>query len=99
MNSTARPAERGERWFTALYSAHYAHVVRYALRRLADLDAATDLAQQAFMAAWRGRVEGPDGGLPWLYGVARRFLANHGRSPGARPPPLLTGEAWTYDVV
>lgn len=60
-----RPSgERGEGWFTALYVAHYSHVVKYALRRLADLDASTDLAQEVFVVAWRRRVQVPDHSLP-----------------------------------
>jgi RNA polymerase sigma-70 factor (ECF subfamily) len=69
------PGERGERWFSGLYAAHYAHVVRYALRRLADPDASAELAQEVFVVAWRRRAEVPDHDLPWLYGVARRLLA------------------------
>jgi DNA-directed RNA polymerase specialized sigma24 family protein len=40
--------ERGEGWLTALYSAHHPQVVRYVLRRLADPDAAAELAQEVF---------------------------------------------------
>ncbi|GAA4467340.1 RNA polymerase sigma factor [Phytohabitans houttuyneae] len=81
-----RPSrERGEEWFTALYATHYPQVFRYALRRLADPDAAVDLAQEVFVVAWRRRVEVPDRGLPWLYGVARRLLANQWRARHAAP--------------
>src|SRR5690349_2297482 len=80
--------ERGEGWFTALYSAHYPQVVRYALRRLADPDTAAELAQEVFVVAWRRRVEVPDRQLPWLYGVARRLLANHWRARQATPAPM-----------
>jgi RNA polymerase sigma-70 factor (ECF subfamily) len=77
--------ERGEGWFTALYSAHYPQVVRYVLRRLVDPDAAAELAQEVFVIAWRRRAEVPDRQLPWLYGVARRVLANHWRARQAAP--------------
>ncbi|WP_432981898.1 RNA polymerase sigma factor [Dactylosporangium sp. CA-233914] len=77
--------ERGEGWFTALYSAHYPQVVRYALRRIGDPDAAAEVAQEVFVVAWRRRVEVPDRQLPWLYGVARRLLANHWRARQATP--------------
>lgn len=77
--------ERGEGWFTALYSTHYPQVVRYVLRRLADADAAAELAQEVFVIAWRRRVEVPDRQLPWLYGVTRRLLANHWRARQATP--------------
>jgi RNA polymerase sigma-70 factor (ECF subfamily) len=87
-----RPGERGEGWFTDLYATHHAHVVRYAVRRLADLDAAVDLAQEVFLVAWRRRQQVPDRGLPWLYGVARRLLANQWRARRTAPALLpLTG--------
>ncbi|BCB82976.1 RNA polymerase sigma factor [Phytohabitans suffuscus] len=84
-----RSRERGEEWFTALYVTHYSHVVKYALRRLADLDASIDLAQEVFVVAWRRRVQVPDHGLPWLYGVARRLLANHWRARRSAPTVVL----------
>jgi RNA polymerase sigma factor (sigma-70 family) len=79
------PGKRGEDWFTEIYAAHYPLVVKYGLRRLADLDAAVELAQDVFAVAWRRRAEVPDHSLPWLYGVARRLLANHWRSRRAGP--------------
>lgn len=54
--------------------------MRYGLRRLADTDAAAELAQEVFVIAWRRRREVPDRSLPWLYGVARRLLANQWRA-------------------
>jgi DNA-directed RNA polymerase specialized sigma24 family protein len=47
--------QRGEAWFTGVYTAHHADVVRYGLRRLADRDAAMELAQDVFVIAWRRR--------------------------------------------
>jgi RNA polymerase sigma factor (sigma-70 family) len=79
---------RGERWFTALYAAHYPDIVRYGIRRLADLEAASELAQEVFVVAWRRRERVPDRGLPWLYAVARRLLANEWRARRARPPQV-----------
>ena len=79
------PADRGEGWFTETYTAHYPYVVRYGLRRLADLDAAAELAQDVFVVAWRRRTQVPEHSLPWLYGVARRLLANRRR---AAPAPV-----------
>lgn len=74
------PGKRDEGWFTRIYAAEYAHVVRYGLRRLAGTDAAAELAQEVFVIAWRRRREVPDRSLPWLYGVARRLLANQWRA-------------------
>lgn len=87
---TAR-GDRGEAWFTDVYAAHHAAVVRYGLRRLGDADAAGELAQEVFIVAWRRRADVPDRVLPWLYGVARRLLANHRRA--ARPVPIEHVEA------
>ncbi|MEV4415367.1 sigma-70 family RNA polymerase sigma factor [Catellatospora sp. NPDC049609] len=80
--------QRGESWFTAVYQLHHPDVVRYGLRRLADPDAAGELAQEVFVVAWRRREEVPEPSLPWLYGVARRLLANHRRAGRSRPAPL-----------
>ena len=80
------PAGRhGEEWFTELYAAHYAHIVKYGLRRLTGADAAAELAQEVFTVAWRRRDDVPVTALPWLYGVARRLLANHRRAATAVP--------------
>jgi RNA polymerase sigma-70 factor (ECF subfamily) len=88
------PGQRDENWFTGLYHANYKPVVRYAQRRLADREAAAELAQEVFVVAWRRRVEVPDRSLPWLYGVARRLLANRwrGERVAARALPALGSE-------
>jgi RNA polymerase sigma-70 factor (ECF subfamily) len=82
------PGERDEGWFTDVYGTHHADVVRYGLRRLGDLEASTELAQEVFVVAWRRRAEVPDTSLPWLYGVARRLLANQWRAHRSRPEAL-----------
>ncbi|MET8355521.1 sigma-70 family RNA polymerase sigma factor [Micromonospora sp. NPDC005171] len=82
------PKTRDEGWFTSLYAAEYVHMVRYGLRRLADRDAAAELAQEVFVVAWRRRAEVPERSLPWLYGVARRLLANQWRSRRTAPDLL-----------
>jgi len=79
---------RDEGWFTSLYAAHYPDIVRYGLRRLGERDASTELAQEVFVVAWRRRSQVPDHGLPWLYGVARKLLANEWRARRSRPVPL-----------
>ncbi len=79
--------DRDTGWFRSMYARHYADVVRYGLRRLDGGPAAEELAQEVFLVAWRRRWDVPALALPWLYGVARRLLANHWRAQRAAPPP------------
>jgi RNA polymerase sigma-70 factor (ECF subfamily) len=85
--------ERGEAWFTSLYATHYPDIVRYGLRRLPDADAATELAQDVFVVAWRRRSAVPERPLPWLYAVARHTVANRWRHGRAAPTLLPLTEA------
>jgi RNA polymerase sigma-70 factor (ECF subfamily) len=88
------PPGRDESWFTDVYGAHHDDVVNYLRRRLSDLDAVAELSQDVFVVAWRRRADVPDRSLPWLYGVARRLLANRWRSGRAAPrlEPMPDGE-------
>jgi RNA polymerase sigma-70 factor, ECF subfamily len=71
--------------FRALYDRHRDDVWRYAVRRLADRDAAEDATTEVFMVAWRRPAAVPAADpLPWLYGVARRVLANQRRADRRR---------------
>lgn len=65
--------------FQALYAAHRADLLRYAIRRI-DPDLADDIVSEVFLIAWRRFDEIPSAPLPWLYGVARKVLANQRRS-------------------
>lgn len=65
--------------FEALFEAHYGAVLAYARRR-ASSDVGADVAAATFEVAWRRLDEVPDEALPWLYGVARRLLANTRRA-------------------
>jgi RNA polymerase sigma factor (sigma-70 family) len=68
--------------FAALYEDHYAAILRYACRRT-DPDSARDVAAETFLVAWRRLADvpaDPANAQPWLYGVARRILANSDRS-------------------
>jgi RNA polymerase sigma-70 factor, ECF subfamily len=68
--------------FSEFYSRRYEAVLRYAMRRC-DPETARDVAADTFLVAWRRRTTVPaDAGQeePWLYGVARRVLANAQRS-------------------
>ena len=65
--------------FAELYRSHLEAVVNYVARR-ADRSDAVDVAAETFTVAWRRLDEIPAGAeRPWLYGVARRTLANHRR--------------------
>jgi RNA polymerase sigma-70 factor, ECF subfamily len=65
--------------FEGLFREHYAAVRGYALRR-APADLAQDVVAETFLVAWRRFDDVPGDALPWLYGVARRVLANQRRS-------------------
>jgi RNA polymerase sigma factor (sigma-70 family) len=76
------PAQRELR-FAALFDTHFDALLAYARRRSAQLSDAEDVAAETFTTAWRRLDDLPecaDGELPWLYGVARRVLANQRRS-------------------
>ncbi|MCK2236876.1 MULTISPECIES: RNA polymerase sigma factor [unclassified Crossiella] len=66
-----------EQRFTALYQLHYEDIARYVRRRAPELDC-RDTAAEVFLTAWRrfAELERSPLPLPWLYGVARRVLAN-----------------------
>jgi RNA polymerase sigma-70 factor (ECF subfamily) len=74
--------------FTQLYEAHYDAVERYVRRRLDD-SAVRDVVAEVFLTAWRRLNELPAEPLPWLYGTARRVLANERR--GAQRRVALAG--------
>lgn len=76
--------ETDRRVFEWMFSDYYDDVARYCLRRASREDA-LDAAAETFLVAWRRRGAIPEGSeLPWLYGVARRVLANQRRSVGRR---------------
>jgi RNA polymerase sigma-70 factor (ECF subfamily) len=70
-----------ERRFLCLYEAHHRAVYAYFKRRI-DSESARDGTVETFLVAWRRIDKVPDGerALPWLYGVARRVLANQRRA-------------------
>jgi len=70
--------ERRER-FERLFRDNHAGVRAYALRR-APVDLAQDVVAETFLVAWRRLDDVPADAAPWLYGVARRVLANQRRS-------------------
>jgi len=69
-----------EERFTAVYRSHCAQVERYVMRRV-PADAVADVVAEVFLTAWRKADDLPRAdALPWLYGVARRVLANDRRA-------------------
>jgi len=70
--------ERQER-FESLFESYHAQIAAYALRR-APSEAVEDVVEETFLVAWRSLERVPSMPLPWLYGVARRVLANRRRS-------------------
>jgi RNA polymerase sigma factor (sigma-70 family) len=78
-------AERRER-FDALYRDHQAAILGYALRRTSQPEDAADVLAETFLVAWRRLDDLPRDaeGRLWLYGVARRVLANQRRGERRR---------------
>lgn len=72
--------------FEGMYQAHRGSVLGYVLRRTQSPDDAADVIAETFLAAWRRIDEMPPdpGARLWLYGVARRVLANHYRGERRR---------------
>ena len=66
-----------------LYERYAVAVHRYALRR-SDRETAEEVTAQVFLVAWRRRSSVPADALPWLYGVARRVLADQRRGASRR---------------
>ena len=66
--------ERFERLFERYHPEVRAYVLRRAPQAIVD-----DVVSETFLVAWRALDCVPGEPLPWLYGVARRTLANHRR--------------------
>ncbi|MFP8903339.1 RNA polymerase sigma factor [Streptomyces atacamensis] len=73
-----------EEQLTVLYRGHREAVERYVLRR-AGPEEVGDVLAEVFLVAWRRFDRIPADPLPWLYGVARRALANDRRAARATP--------------
>lgn len=72
--------------FRVAYDANYSRILGYALRRTASAEDAADVVSETFTIAWR-RIEDLPSGTEarlWLYGIARRVLANHHRGERRR---------------
>jgi RNA polymerase sigma-70 factor, ECF subfamily len=67
--------------FERVYGDHFQRVAAYLLAR-SDRDLAQDALAKTFEIAWRRIDDVPDDPLPWLFGVARKVLADLRRSQG-----------------
>ena len=74
------------RRFEAVYEAYYPAVQAYVRRRTDTADDTADALAETFLTAWRRLADIPDGDEArlWLYGVARRVLANQRRGAARR---------------
>jgi RNA polymerase sigma-70 factor, ECF subfamily len=82
---TEAGAERRRR-FEALFREHAAGIGSYCRWRSRSPGDADDAVAEVFLVAWR-RLEDVPGGeaaRPWLYGTARRVLANQARAQARR---------------
>ncbi|WP_406316406.1 RNA polymerase sigma factor [Streptosporangium sp. NBC_01639] len=72
--------------FEAVYDAYYPAIHQYAARRTGSPDDTADVISETFLTAWRRIGDVPEGeeALLWLYGVARRVLANQQRGASRR---------------
>jgi RNA polymerase sigma factor (sigma-70 family) len=78
--SAAARAEAEAR-FSRLYEENWEDLLDYARRRAATPEDAADLVAETFLVAWRRLGNVPPGARTrlWLFGVARRLLANQRR--------------------
>jgi RNA polymerase sigma-70 factor, ECF subfamily len=90
-NDRARAGHEGvvsqqQERFRRLYAEQFDRLLGYALRRVDRPEDAADVVSETFLVAWRRLGDIPDGDEArlWLYGVARRALANHRRGDGRR---------------
>lgn len=87
---SAEPEEHAA--FERVFESSYHLVLRYCYRRTGDMECARELAQETFVVAWRRRRDAPDQVVPWLYGIARRVLADYWRAGRARPVTVPLAE-------
>lgn len=78
-------AER-RKGFEAVYRELYAPICGYVLRRVSHPEDAAEAIAETFATLWRRFDRCPQGHelRPWLFGVARRVVANHRRGERRR---------------
>ena len=80
---TDHPPASVDAAFEAAYRSSGTAVLGYALRRSLSREDALDVVAETFATAWRRRADmpaDPQEVRPWLFGIARRCLANTVRS-------------------
>jgi RNA polymerase sigma-70 factor (ECF subfamily) len=65
--------------FERLHAATYPALVAYAVRRCDSSTQAADAVAETYLVLWRRLGDAPEEVLPWLYGVARKVIANQRR--------------------
>ncbi|MGI8723132.1 MAG: RNA polymerase sigma factor [Geodermatophilaceae bacterium] len=99
---TDHPPVSPDDLFEDAYRSSGTAVLGYALRRSVSREDALDVMAETFATAWRRRTDmpaDPQEVRPWLFGIARRCLANTARSTaragrlGARLADSLAGAA------
>lgn len=77
----AKRSSGNEQRFRDVFEEQSRSVLGYALRRVDVPADAADIVAETFLVAWRRLDDMPDGveARLWLFGVARRVLANHRR--------------------
>ena len=66
--------------FRVLYDAHFDSLLAFALRRSPSAEDAADAVSETFLTAWRRWDDVPEvDARLWLFGVARRVMANRRR--------------------
>jgi RNA polymerase sigma factor (sigma-70 family) len=81
--TTDHPPVSADDLFEDAYRSSGGAVLGYALRRSGSREDALDLVAETFAIAWRRRTDmpaDPQEVRPWLFGIARRCLANAVRS-------------------
>src|SRR3954467_8609174 len=78
--------------FETLFARHADAIFTFCVRRTGDRGAAEDLMSTTFLHAWRRRTDmlpGPDGPLPWLYGIAANLVRRHLRGVARRDRAMV----------
>ncbi|SNT60766.1 RNA polymerase, sigma subunit, ECF family [Streptosporangium subroseum] len=86
--------------FETVYREAYGLITAYAARRCDSPQDAADVVAETFVVAWRRIDELPPGeeATPWLYGVARKVLANHRRGEVRRQARSVELDAEMADL-